>query len=108
MNPLHATIEEFAAEDYTHVECSARDAACGVVATATRLAEELESLDPPLLSDDAVKRHAQRFTDQLPADASSGQPLATWPWPGPVCALPVSVALLLPAFLLNRCRYGRL
>ena len=27
MNPLHATIEEFAAEDYTHVECSARDAA---------------------------------------------------------------------------------
>jgi hypothetical protein len=62
MNPLHATIEEFAAEDYTHVECSARDAACGVVATATPLAEELESLDPPLLSDDAVKRHAQRFT----------------------------------------------
>jgi hypothetical protein len=27
--------------------------------TATQLAEELESLDPPLLSDDAVKRHSQ-------------------------------------------------
>jgi hypothetical protein len=27
MDPLHATIEEFAAEGYTHVECFARVAA---------------------------------------------------------------------------------
>jgi hypothetical protein len=27
MNPLHATIEEFAADGYTHIEAIARDAA---------------------------------------------------------------------------------
>jgi hypothetical protein len=27
MNPLRATIEEFAADGYTHVECIARDVA---------------------------------------------------------------------------------
>jgi hypothetical protein len=27
MDPLHATIEEFAADGYTHLECIARDVA---------------------------------------------------------------------------------
>ena len=43
----------------------------------------------------------------MPPPASSGQPLATWPWLTQGCALLVSVGLLLPALLLSRCRYGR-
>jgi hypothetical protein len=59
MTPL--TIEEFAAEGYTHIECVCpRCRAVGVVATAIQIGEELDSLDRPAMTMLETSRAASR------------------------------------------------